>query len=104
MAPDEVERTMQFLLTQQAQFAADMATLEGKTHQIAEGLIGLTAIVGRLAEAQAQTEQQLKETAAQLKETDERLSEHIRTVESHLDIVIQMFERRLREEDDPGPS
>lgn len=118
MSPDEIERTVQFLLTQQAQFAADMATLEvgvtalsAKTDRIADGLLGLTAIVGRvtdsvgqLAEAQARTDRQLKETAAQLKETDERLGEHIKTVESHLDVVIEMFERRLQKEDDPGPS
>ena len=118
MSPDEVERTMQCLLTQQAQFAADLTTLEVKTDRIAEGLIGLTAIVGRvtdsvgqLAESQARTDQQLKdaetrlkEADAQYKEADARLSEQIRTVEFHLNVVIEMFERRLREEDDPGPS
>ena len=62
MSPDEIERTMQFLLRQQAQFAADMARVEAellrfetnleklsaKTDNIADGLIGLTGVVGQL--------------------------------------------------------
>ena len=104
MSPEEVERTMQFLLTQQAQFAADLATLEVKTNRIAEGLIGLTAIVGRVTDSVGQLAESQARTDQQLKETDERLGEHIKTVESHLDVVIEMFERRFREEDDPGPS
>lgn len=83
MSPDEIERTMQFLLRQQAQFEASMASLaarqdrfqthldqfqvnldrfqanlegfqarldrlEAKTENIADGLIGLTGIVGQL--------------------------------------------------------
>jgi archaellum component FlaC len=76
MSPDEIERTMQFLLRQQAQFEANMARLSdtqkrtdadlsrvadqqvrfaadlerlgAKTENIADGLIGLTGIVGQL--------------------------------------------------------
>ena len=62
MSPDEIERTMQFLLRQQAQFAADMGRVESdllrfetnleklsaKTDHIADGLIGLTGVVGQL--------------------------------------------------------
>src|SRR5262249_45784617 len=39
---------------------------------------------------------------AALKETDARLTEHIKTVESHLDLVIAMFERHLREDHNRG--
>ncbi len=107
MSPEAIERTMQFLLQQQAQFAADFEKLSGKTDRIADGLIGLTGIVGRLTEnvgqiatAQRLTDQQLKETDRQLKETDE----YIKTVESHLNVVIQMFERHLREDHGRQPS
>jgi hypothetical protein len=85
---------MQFLLQQQAQFSADptristkvdrlstnVEQLSTKTDLIAEGLIGLTGIVGRLVEAQARTDEQLKET-------DQRLS-------GHMNVVIEMFELR----------
>ncbi len=111
MSPEDIERTVQFLLQQQAQFAADVARLSTKTDLIADGLIGLTGIVGRLTEAQARTDEQLKRTDKQLertdeqlKETDTRLSAHIERVDAHLNVVIDMFERHLRENHGHNPS
>jgi septal ring factor EnvC (AmiA/AmiB activator) len=111
MTPEEMERAMQFVLRQQAQFAADIEKLTVKTDRIADGLIGLTGLVGRLAEAQDRTDEQLRLTAEQLRATDARLSradaelgEHIRTVESHLNILIEMFERHLRDSRGERPS
>jgi hypothetical protein len=60
MSPEEIERTMQFLLQQQAQFAADSARNDARwaelrdqrteeTRQLTEGLLGLTSTVGTLA-------------------------------------------------------
>jgi hypothetical protein len=99
MSPEDMERTVQFLLHQQAQFAGDIEKLSAKTDLLADGLIGLTGLVGRvtegLAEQMAIGDQQLQQ---RLEETDRRLSEHIGTVESHLNVVIQMFERHLRED------
>lgn len=115
MSPDEIERTVQFLLQQQAQFAADIATNEARvaelrdlhalherswaarteeiraevaeeTRQLRSGLVGLTSVVGHLASAQELTDRQL------------------RTVEGHLDAVIQLFERHLREDHGSQPS
>ncbi len=104
MSPEEIERTVQFLLQQQAQFAADIARLSTKTDLIAEGLIGLTGIVGRigdhverLAEAQARTDEQLRET-------DQRLSANFERADAHLNVVIDMFERHLREDHGHDPS
>ena len=100
MSPEDMQHTMQFLLNQQAQFAADFAKFEtamasnearwtdrfdqlsGKTDQIAGGLIGLTGIVGQLAAVQQRSDKRLDE-----------LGEYIKTVESHLNIIIEMFER-----------
>ena len=83
MSPEERDRMMQFLLNQQAQFAADLDKLSAKTDRIADGLIGLTGLVGRaigdLATAQERTER-------------------------HLDLVIQMFERHLREDHGRPPA
>jgi hypothetical protein len=126
MSPEELQRMMQFLLQQQAQFDANQAkfdasqakfdanqakfdanqakfdanqakfdaslqALSGKTDRIAEGLIGLTSIVGQLAASQERTD-------AQFREADGRLKEHIDQVESHLNLVIGMFERHLRDD------
>jgi len=91
MSPEEMQRTMQFVLHQQAQFAVDFAKLTEKTDRIAEGttrisdgLIGLTTIVGRLAAAQLRTDEELREQREQLKEqrdllrgaTEARLHRH----------------------------
>lgn len=104
MSPEEIERTVQFLLQQQAQFVAEIAKLSTKTDRIADGLIGLTGIVGRVAVHLERLALAQEDTDRQLKATDERLSAHIGTVESHLNVVIEMFERHLRDEHGPKPS
>ena len=121
MSPEDMQRTMQFLLNHQAQFAADLARVDaglekltGKTDQLVDALFGLTSIVGNLASQQERTDQQLRETNTQLKDTDARLrdtdarlgalGDYVRTVGSHLDVLIQMFERHLREEHGHRPS
>jgi hypothetical protein len=104
MSPEEMQRMMQFLLQQQAQFASDLAKLseetDRRTNRITDALFGLTGIVGQLAAAQLRTDEQLKELRGQLGETDA----YIRTVESHLNALIDMFERHLREDHGHGPS
>jgi hypothetical protein len=97
MSPEELQRMMQFLLNQQAQFDANLEKLSAKTDRIAEGLIGLTGLVGRaigdLAAAQQRTDDQLRETDG-----------HLNEVASHLNLVIGMFERHLREDHGQQPS
>ena len=104
MSPEEMQRAMQFLVHQQAQFAADIARndtrwterfdqLSAKTDQIAVGLLGLTGIVGQLAALQQRTDKRMDE-----------LGEYIRSVESHLNVVIEVFERHLREDHGRPPS
>jgi hypothetical protein len=97
MSPEEIERTVQFLLQQQAQFAADSAKTDARISAMADGIIGLTGIVGHLAAAQQRTDERL----------DERFTElggYIKTVESHLNAVINTFERHLREDHGHQPS
>ena len=97
MSPEEIERTVQFLLRQQAQFAADFEKLSAKTDRMTEGIIGLAAIVGA---AQQRTDEQFRRTDTRLNE----LGEYIKTVESHLNVLIEMFERHLREDHGHRPS
>ena len=98
MSPDEIQRTIQSLLHQQAQFAADSAAsqvrfdariekISAKTDQVAEGLLGLTAIVGHVVDSVSQIADAQKRTDEQLRDTDARLN-----------VVIQIFERHLRED------
>jgi hypothetical protein len=111
MSPEDMQRTMQFLLQQQAQFAADSAAsqaridaLSGKVDQVASGLIGLTSIVGHVVDSVGQLAEVQKRTDEQLRATDARLTKHIDRVESHLNVVIEMFERHLREDHGHRPS
>jgi hypothetical protein len=75
---------------------------------MADGLVGLTGIVGRLAtnldHFAAEHDRQLREAREQLEAADADLRSHIRDVESHLDVVIEMFERHLREDHGSRPS
>ena len=100
MSPEEIERTMQVLLRQQAQFAADFEKLSAKTDRMTDGIVGLTAIVGHLHGAQQRTDEQFRRTDTRLSE----LGEYIKTVESHLNVLIEMFERHLREDHGHRPS
>jgi hypothetical protein len=97
MSPEEIERTVQFLLQQQAQFAADSAKTGARISPMADGIIGLTGIVGHLAAAQQRTDERLDERFTEL-------GDYINTVESHLNAVIETFERHLREDHGRQPS
>ena len=132
MSPEEMQRTMQFLLAQQAQFAADFEKLSAKTDRMTDAVIGLTGIVGRLSDQQEaligivggladqhertidivarladRTDQQIRETNTQIRETNTRVDDvgqYIKTVEAHLNVVLEMFERHLREDHGQRPS
>jgi len=108
MSPEEMQRTMQFLLHQQARFDTQFEQLSGKVDRMADGLVGLTGIVGRLAATvdhfAAEHDRQLRETREHLEAADADLRSYIRDVESHLSLLIDMFERHLREDHGSKPS
>ncbi len=56
MSPEEVQRTMQFLLHQQARFDANIASISEKTDRVSQGLLGLTIL-------SEQTERKVRELA-----------------------------------------
>ena len=66
MSPDEMRRTMQFLLDHQARFAVDLERpserddrLSEKTERIADSVIGITAILGQLVTEQQAANQRI---------------------------------------------
>src|SRR5437867_3624910 len=77
MSPEEMQRMLQFLLNQQAQFAADIARNEARLTEgfgrVNEGLVGLTAIVGQLAAAQLRTDEQLRTTQERMDTRGQRM-------------------------------
>jgi methyl-accepting chemotaxis protein len=105
MSFEEMQRAMQFLLDNAAKVDARLERLADKTDRIADGLIDLTGIVGHLARQIEETDKRLGERitqqAEQHSEQMTQLGEHIKAVDASLGIVIEMFERHLRE--DHGP-
>jgi|ERR1051325_8280331 uncharacterized coiled-coil DUF342 family protein len=94
MSNEQFERQMEFILQQQAQFAVDIqelketqraeAALWREKHQsLNEAVTAVVGIVGRLAEAQARTEEQLSELTNRQAETDDRLNALIGVVERY---------------------
>ena len=94
MTPEERDRMMQFLLNQQALFAADHAKSLERLDRVEGALLTVVGAIGQIADrldqlaaAQEKTDEQLKQTDEQSKRTGDRL-----------DIVVNMFERHLRED------
>jgi uncharacterized protein YoxC len=128
MSPEEMQRTMQFLLAHQAQFAADFERLSIKVDGLADKLDGLTDKVAGVNDSVARlttvaghtlaavgdlgaTVERLGGTAERLIEaqrrTDARLSELAeqgKATDARLGALIDLFERHLREDHPPRPS
>lgn len=114
MSPEEIERTMQFLLQQQAQFAADFERLSAKTDRIADGLIGLTGIVGHVTDNLAHLTDHVGHVTDRLGDVTDRLGhvtdrlDRLATAQERTDQQIralhEMFGRHLRDDHGYGPS
>ena len=101
MSPDERERMMQFLLNQQAQFAADHAKSQERLGRVESALVAVTGVFGRLADNAERHDVELAAIRAAQAKTDEQLSrldERQQRSDERLDIVVNLFERHLRED------
>jgi hypothetical protein len=90
MTEDERQRTMEFILQQQAQFAAGMQQIEEKQKLLQEkqnvltdSLLTVVGIVGKLTVAQELTDTKLAHLAEAQANTDERLNTLIGIVERY---------------------
>ncbi len=111
MSPDDMQQTMQFLLRQQALTAAKLDRLDDtvealgkKTDRVIDAVMGLTGVVGNLASQQERTDQQLRDLGARTDQQLRDLGEYVRTVDSNLGALIDMFERHLRDDHGQKPS
>ena len=59
MSPDDMQRTMQFLVDHHAKFAVDLEKLEEKTQRIADSMIVVTSVLGQLITEQRATNQRV---------------------------------------------
>jgi hypothetical protein len=109
---DEVQRSMEFLLAQQAQFAADLQQARELLHQsrelsdqrhaqISDALIGAMAFGGILAESDRQLGRRMAELSTAHKETEASLKElhkAQKVTEASLSALMLTVERHLRED------
>ena len=98
MTPEEMQKTMEFIVEQQAKFEADIQKLlvsdkdlrqaderlRESQGSLTAALVRLVEIVGDLGETQKKTEEGLRKTDESLRETDERLNVLINVVEKQL--------------------
>ena len=107
MSPEEIERTVQFLLRQQAQFAADFERLSVKTDGMMDGIVGLTGIVGHVTNHLGHLTDHLGHVTDRLGDVGDRLDE-LAAAQERTDQEIRnlsaLFERHLREDHGHRPS
>ena len=98
MTNEEMQKTMQFILEQQAQFALNFqrieeaqAKWEERVSRLEGAIVGIVDLIGALTRAQERTDAKVNELAdkvAQLteaqKQTDERLNALINMVERYI--------------------
>ena len=124
MSPEEMQRTMQFLLAQQAQFAADFERLSIKVDGLADKVTGVTDAVARLTTVAGHTLAAVGDVAGtverlgglsageeRLRDSERRadsrlieLAEQGKATDARLGALIELFERHLREDHPPRPS
>lgn len=116
MTPEEVERTIHFLLTQQAQFATDLQQvreLEDRRHaQLTDAVLGLAGIIGRLSSLQedialrhddlTRRVDQLAGHFDQLAGRFDQLAEAQRETQANLNALILVVEKFLRDRSNGG--
>ncbi|MGH9325466.1 MAG: hypothetical protein ACRD2B_02060 [Terriglobia bacterium] len=56
MTHEEMESTMQFILSQQARFSSDIQQLQASHADLTKALVTVVGVVGDIAEAQKRTE------------------------------------------------
>lgn len=88
MNNEQFERRMEFILEQQAQFAVDIHQLKEaqteltrKHNNLTDALTTVVGMVGKLAEGQQRTDEQISALTTRQAETDDRLNVVITAVE-----------------------
>lgn len=102
MTPDEVERTIRFLLSHQAQFATDLQQvreLEDRRHaQLTDAVLGLAGILGRLSSLQEALAQRHDDLVRRV----DQLADAQRETQANLNALILVVEKYLRNRSDGG--
>ena len=88
MSEAEMNKKMEFIVEQQAKFAADIEILReiqaADARRLGDGLLSMIDIVGHLTRTQIRTEQTVNTLAQAQAQTEERLTILINIVERHM--------------------
>ena len=104
MSSEEMNKKMEFIVEQQAQFAADIQVmrevhaqdammLTEQYRKLSEAMIGLVAFFGNLTEAQTRTEERINLLARNTEEGISQLAQAQGRTEERLNIIISIVER-----------
>jgi hypothetical protein len=88
MSNEEMNKKMEFIVEQQAKFAADIEILReiqaADARRLGDGLLSMMDIVGHLTRTQIRTEETVNTLAHAQAQTEERLTILINIVERHM--------------------
>ena len=88
MSNEEMNKKMEFIVEQQAKFAADIEILReiqaADARRLGDGLLSMIDIVGHLTRTQIRTEETVNTLAQAQAQTEERLTILINIVERHM--------------------
>jgi hypothetical protein len=88
MSNEEMKKKMEFIVEQQAKFAADIEILReiqaADARRLGDGLLSMIDIVGHLTRTQIRTEETVNTLAQAQTQTEERLTILINIVERHM--------------------
>ena len=102
MSDAEMNKKMEFIVDQQAKFAADIEIMRevqaADAKRLGDGLIGVIDIVGQLAQSQMRTEETVKsltEDFRRLAQAQARTEEAQARTEERLTILLTVVERHI---------
>jgi hypothetical protein len=88
MSEEEMNKKMEFIIEQQAKFAADIEIARevqaADARRLSNGLLGLVDIVGNLTRAHIETDQSINRLTEAGERTDARLNILINVVNRHI--------------------
>jgi hypothetical protein len=89
----EVEKRIEFIIEQQAQFASGIQILGEKQSHLTDALVKAVGIVGQFAEAHQRTDARLAELAAHADEKFAELAEAQARTDNRLNVLIDVVEK-----------